>query len=459
MNSVLDILVQIFSQPSILVALIALVGLTLQRKPAADKMRGTIKTFVGFLVLSAGAGVVVEALDPFGAMFQEVFGVQGVVPNNEAIVAPVLLEFGTTAALIFFFGMVLNVVFARLTQFKYIYLSGHVALYQSAMIAVILIVAGMSPWEAVLWGSLAEALITTISPAVVQPFMRKVTGNDTVALGHTGGFGIALSGLVAKITKGDPKKSTEDLKVPKSLGFVRDSTVVVFLSMALIFVIVALYAGPTYVTENVSDGTNYILWALVAAGQFAAGVFIILAGVRVILAEIVPAFKGISERMVPNAKPALDVPITFTFAPNAVMIGFLASLVAGILGMGLMGLVGLTVIIPGIVAHFMTGGAAGVIGNAVGGRRGAILGAFANGVLITIVPLLLLPLLGAIGAENATFGDSDYGIIGLYLGWLGQFGGKSLIVGGISVATAALFGASTVVARNRRREEAAVTAE
>lgn len=459
MNSVLDILVQLFSQPSILVALIALVGLTLQRKPAADKMRGTIKTFVGFLVLSAGAGVVVEALDPFGAMFQEVFGVQGVVPNNEAIVAPVLLEFGTTAALIFFFGMVLNVVFARLTQFKYIYLSGHVALYQSAMIAVILIVAGMSPWEAVLWGSLAEALITTISPAVVQPFMRKVTGNDTVALGHTGGFGIALSGLVAKITKGDPKKSTEDLKVPKSLGFVRDSTVVVFLSMALIFVIVALYAGPTYVTENVSDGTNYILWALVAAGQFAAGVFIILAGVRVILAEIVPAFKGISERMVPNAKPALDVPITFTFAPNAVMIGFLASLVAGILGMGLMGLVGLTVIIPGIVAHFMTGGAAGVIGNAVGGRRGAILGAFANGVLITIVPLLLLPLLGAIGAENATFGDSDYGIIGLYLGWLGQFGGKSLIVGGISVATAALFGASTVVARNRRREEAAVTAE
>lgn len=459
MNSALDILVQIFSQPSILVALIALVGLILQRKPAADKMRGTIKTFVGFLVLSAGAGVVVEALDPFGAMFQEVFGVQGVVPNNEAIVAPVLLEFGTTAALIFFFGMVLNVIFARLTQFKYIYLSGHVALYQSAMIAVILIVAGMSPWEAVLWGSLAEALITTISPAVVQPFMRKVTGNDTVALGHTGGFGIALSGLVAKITKGDPKKSTEDLKVPKSLGFVRDSTVVVFLSMALIFVIVALYAGPTYVTENVSDGTNYILWALVAAGQFAAGVFIILAGVRVILAEIVPAFKGISERMVPNAKPALDVPITFTFAPNAVMIGFLASLVAGILGMGLMGLVGLTVIIPGIVAHFMTGGAAGVIGNAVGGRRGAILGAFANGVLITIVPLLLLPLLGAIGAENATFGDSDYGIIGLYLGWLGQFGGKWLIVGGICVATAALFGASGLVARNRRREESAVTAE
>lgn len=450
MNRILDILVQVFSQPAILVALIALLGLLLQRKGASDVMRGTIKTFVGFLVLSAGAGVVVASLDPFGRMFSEVFGVQGVVPNNEAIVGPVLQEYGTVAALIFFFGMVINVVFARLTNFKYIYLSGHVALYQSAMIAVILIVAGFSTWEAILWGSIAEALITTISPAVVQPFMRKVTGNDTVALGHTGGFGIALSGLVAKYTGGDPEKSTEKLQVPKSLGFVRDSTVVVALSMGLIFLIVALIAGPAYVEAEISGGQSHILWAIMSAGLFAGGVFIILAGVRVILAEIVPAFKGISEKLVPNAKPALDVPITFPFAPNAVMVGFLSSLVAGIIGMAVLGVAGTAIIIPGIVAHFMTGGASGVIGNAVGGRRGAILGSFANGLLITVVPLLLLPVLGEIGTANATFGDSDYGIVGLYLGWLGMAGGKWLIVAGIVVATVALFLASVVIGRRSR---------
>ncbi|MFC0673882.1 PTS ascorbate transporter subunit IIC [Brachybacterium hainanense] len=453
MNAFLDILVQILSQPSILVALIALVGLLLQRKAAADLMKGTVKTFVGFLVLSAGAGVVVASLDPFGRMFSEVFGVQGVVPNNEAIVGPVLQEYGTVAALIFFFGMILNVVLARITRFKYIYLSGHVALYQSAMIAVILMVAGFSAVEAVIWGSIAEAVITTVSPAVVQPFMRKVTGNDKVALGHTGGFGIALSGLVAKVTGGDPEKSTEKLNVPKSLGFVRDSTIVVALSMGLIFVVVALVAGPAYVQAEISDGQNYLLWAVMSAGQFAAGVFIILAGVRVILAEIVPAFKGISEKLVPNAKPALDVPITFTFAPNAVMVGFFSSLIAGIAGMAVMGFAGTAVIIPGIVAHFMTGGASGVIGNAVGGRRGAVLGSFANGLLITIVPLLLLPVLGEIGTANSTFGDSDYGIIGLYLGWLGMGGGKGLIVGGIVVAVAAVLAASLIGGRLQARRE------
>lgn len=453
MSGFLDILVQIFRQPSILVALIALLGLALQRKGPSDMMKGTIKTFVGFLVLSAGASVIVASLTPFGTMFTEVFHVQGVVPNNEAIVGPVLLKYGTVSALIFFFGMILNVVFARLTRFKYIYLSGHVALYQSAMIAVILIVAGLSSWEAVLWGAIAEALITTVSPAVVQPFMRKVTGTDDVALGHTGGFGIALSGWIAKITKGDPAHSTEKLNVPKSLGFVRDSTVVVTLSMGLIYLIVAIIAGPTYVSTKISDGQNFILWALMSAGQFAAGVFIILAGVRVILGEIVPAFKGISERLVPNAKPALDVPITFTFAPNAVMIGFLSSLVAGLIGMGVMGVAGTTIIIPGIVAHFMTGGAAGVIGNAQGGRRGAILGAFANGVFITLVPLLLLPVLGDIGTANATFGDSDYGVIGLYLGYLGRAGGKWAIIAGIVVATVALFVTSAALTRRERSKQ------
>ncbi|MGV0427980.1 hypothetical protein [Corynebacterium pyruviciproducens] len=30
------------------------------------------------------------------------------MPNNEAIVAPALVEYGTVAALIFFFGMIVN---------------------------------------------------------------------------------------------------------------------------------------------------------------------------------------------------------------------------------------------------------------------------------------------------------------------------------------------------------------
>lgn len=76
------------------------------------------------------------------------------------------------------------------------------------------------------------------------------------------------------------------------------------------------------------------------------------------------------------------------------LIGFLSSFAAGLVGMVLLYLLGLTVIIPGVVPHFFVGAAAGVFGNATGGRRGAMLGAFANGLLITFLPVFLLPVLG-----------------------------------------------------------------
>lgn len=453
MNSFLMVLVDIFRQPAVIIGLIALIGLTLQRKSFSDSMKGTVKSFIGFLVLASGAGIVDTALKPFGAMFQDVFHVQGVVPNNEAIVAPALVEYGTVAALIFFFGMIVNILLARFTNFKYIYLSGHVALYQSVMLAIIFMVSGMSAWQAVLFGALAEGVITTVSPALVQPFMHKVTGSDDVALGHTGGMGIAFAGLLARITGGNPEHSTEKMNVPKNLGFIRDTNVVIFLSMSLVYLVVALIAGPTYVESQVSDGQNYILWAIMQAGMFAAGVFVILAGVRAVLNEIVPAFQGISTKLVPNSKPALDVPITFPFAPNAVMVGFFSSLVAGIICMVIFGFAGLTIIIPGVIAHFMTGAASGVIGNAQGGRRGAIIGAFGNGVIISVVPLVLVPFLGDLGSSSATFSDSDFGVFGLYYGLMSNFGQYG-IMGAVVIALVVLFVASALIGRSNAAREA-----
>lgn len=456
MNGVLKVLLDIFRQPSVIVALISLIGLSVQHKKGTDIMRGTIRTLVGFLVLAAGAGVVSNSLAPFGDMFQHAFHVQGVVPNNEAIVGTVLVKYGSLAALIFFFGMIVNVLLSMTSHFKYIYLSGHVAFYMAAMIAVIFKVAGFPTWGVLLWGSIAQGLIVTMSPAIVQPFMKKVTGTDDVALGHTGGAGIALSGLVATVTrsKTHPSKSTEDLQFPSGLGFLRDTTVITALSMGIIYLIVALFAGPSYIESQLSSGSNYIVFSLLQGATFSAGVFVILAGVRVVLGEIVPAFKGISERLVKNAKPALDVPITFTFAPNAVLIGFLSSFVGGIVGMIIMALAGTTVVVPGVIAHFMTGGASGVIGNGAGGRRGAILGAFANGLAITFLPLLLLPVLGDVGFANSTFSDADFGVAGVFLGYLNKGGGQAAIIIALIVCVALVYVASFLL---KRREAKRVT--
>lgn len=71
--AVLNIIQEILSTPAVLVALIALIGLLLQKKPAADTIRGTIKSFLGFIVLSAGADVIVTSLAHWEECFRRRF--------------------------------------------------------------------------------------------------------------------------------------------------------------------------------------------------------------------------------------------------------------------------------------------------------------------------------------------------------------------------------------------------
>lgn len=84
--AVLKILQELLSTPSILVGIMAMVGLILQKKPVEDVIKGTIKTIVGFLVLSAGSAFLQSgSLNDFGTLFNFAFNVSGVVPNNDFV--------------------------------------------------------------------------------------------------------------------------------------------------------------------------------------------------------------------------------------------------------------------------------------------------------------------------------------------------------------------------------------
>ena len=438
MNGILQFVFDILKVPAVLVGVVALIGLIAQKKPLADTIRGTIKTILGFIVLGGGAGVLVGSLNPLGDMFQHAFSVQGIVPNNEAIVSIALKEYGTATALIMAFGMVANILIARFTRLKYIFLTGHHTFYMACMIGVILTVAGFKGFMLVLVGSLWLGLIMAFFPAIIQPYMRRVTGSDDVGFGHFGTVGYVLSGAIGQAT-GKGSKSTEELNLPNNLSFLRDSSVSISLTMMVIYLILAFAAGPEFVQGDAySAGQNYLVYAIIQAITFAAGVFIILQGVRLILAEIVPAFTGFSERLVPDAKPALDCPIVFPYAPNAVLIGFLASFTGGLVGLALLGMLNWVLILPGVVPHFFCGATAGVFGNATGGRRGAILGAFAHGLLITFLPVWLLPVLGGLGFANTTFSDTDFGVVGILIGKLAAGGSQTLITATIFVILATL---------------------
>uniref|UniRef100_UPI002633EC0C PTS ascorbate transporter subunit IIC n=1 Tax=Clostridium sp. TaxID=1506 RepID=UPI002633EC0C len=391
----LDFIVDILSEPSVLVGLVALIGLILQKKSVTDCITGTIKTIMGFIVLGGGAALVVGSLSYFGKMFEYGFGISGIIPNNEAIVSLGLTELGRETALIMALGMIVNILIARFTKMKYIFLTGHHTLYMACMLAVILVSGGVKGTATIVVGAILLGFIMASMPAMVQPFMRKITGTDEVAFGHFGTFGYVLSALVGKAV-GKNSKSTEEINFPQSLTFLRDTSVAISITMLILYLIVAIAAGPEFVAE-ISGGKNLVVFSLIQSITFAGGVYVILAGVRLILAEIVPAFRGIAMKLVPNAKPALDCPVVFPYAPNAVLIGFLSSFVGGIVGLFILLSIGAPAILPGVVPHFFCGATAGVFGNATGGRRGAVLGAFAQGLLITFLPALLMPVLGGLG--------------------------------------------------------------
>ena len=61
---------EIFGQGAIFLALVAMIGLILQKKSASEVIRGTIMTAIGFFVLNAGTGLITgSSIDGISAAF------------------------------------------------------------------------------------------------------------------------------------------------------------------------------------------------------------------------------------------------------------------------------------------------------------------------------------------------------------------------------------------------------
>ncbi len=430
--AILDFFRDFFSEPAILMGLVAFVGLVAMREPGHKILTGTLGPILGYLMLSAGADVISGNLTPLSLMIEEGFNITGVVPNNEAVVAVAQNLLGVETMTILIVGFVMNLLIARITRYKYIFLTGHHSFFMACLLSAVLGAIGFEGISLILIGGFFLGAWSAISPAIGQKYTLKVTDGDEIAMGHFGSIGYYISAWVGSLV-GKGSKSTEDINVPERWGFLRNTTISTALTMVIFYLVSAIAAGPEFVT-SISGGTSPYLFAILSGLKFAVGVTVVYAGVRMILADLLPAFQGIADKVIPNAIPAVDCAVFFPYAQTAVIIGFVTSFIGGLIGMAILGFAGGVLIIPGLVPHFFCGATAGIYGNATGGRRGAIVGAFINGLGLAFAPALLLPVLGQLGFSNTTFGDLDFGIIGILLGQVGQYFGR----GGIYAVIAAI---------------------
>ena len=99
--------------------------------------------------------------------------------------------------------------------------------------------------------------------------------------------------------------------------------------MFIVYIIVGLFIGKES-RIAIYGSEPLITYSLIQGITFAAGMIILLTGVRMILGEIIPSFKGIADKLAKGSIPALDIPMIFPYGPNALLIGFIIALITSI---------------------------------------------------------------------------------------------------------------------------------
>ena len=199
---------------------------------------------------------------------------KGLVPSIEAINGQAMSDLGLgseialTLAAIFIF----NILIARFTKWKYIFLTGQALLWMATICGVFGYYVGLRGPALVLVGGLVGGIFAVAMPAIAQPWIRKITGdeNDNIALGHFCTIGYVFTAWVSKLV-GDSSKSTEDMKLPKAFEFLQNTYLSVMVVMVPLYVVTALFAGPEF-CGKFSGSTNYVVHAFLQAMQFVVGI-------------------------------------------------------------------------------------------------------------------------------------------------------------------------------------------
>lgn len=402
----------VFGQVPILIGLITLIGLILQRKRFEDVFAGALRATIGVVILFIGVEVFTGGLTSFQTVLASAMGTTP--PKADNTLADFLTDQGGTIALVITVAFLVHVLVVRLfPAARYLYLTGHLMFWISTVTvaSLVTIAPGADQLTLVLCGAGFVAAYWTLQPLWMRPLMRRVMPDDRFGYAHTSSLACLITGYAARPLGSRDEHDTEKLKLPRQLSFFKDVNVSTALIISVIMLVAVAFADGGVVNEAAAEMDAKLspwVWALLVALRFAGGIAILLFGVRMFLAEIVPAFKGFSDRVIPGTRPALDAPTVFPVAPTAVMVGFVASTGVFLICLGVFAGAGWFTLAPPMIMLFFVGGAAGLFGNVVSGWRGAVLGGVITGLILAVGQAVTWGLYEKTAPELATLADPDW---------------------------------------------------
>ena len=403
MSYILDLLLkQIFTQPFLLLAIVVFIGYVAMKQTVSKALIGAFKASIGIIVMGIGSGALSTNFGHLLTALRNSTGLQGAGLNTYSTMTAgfekmdaVLGEgVGTTWGLYtllvaFIFNLIL-VALRKWTKIRAVYLTGNAMIVQCGVTVYIVwrfLGTGMIP--TILIASILTALYWGIpSPLLIKP-PNVITGGADLTVAHQQ---MLMDFVAYKVAPkiGDPKKDDiERKKLPSSLNFLQDSILATLLCMIIATAVIMLVIGGDGIAAlrgadgfNQATYKNTIIFMLWIAITLTADLWVLLAGVRMFVGELMMSFKGISEKLLPGAVAGVDCAALYGFAPKSVVLGFLCGAVGQIVGVIILLATGSPIVlIPSFIPLFFDGATVGVFSNKFGGWKALVVLCFCTGLI------------------------------------------------------------------------------
>ena len=400
----------ILTQPNFFIGFIVLIGYMLLKKPFYESIAGFLKATVGYMILQAGSGGLINSFRPILVGLKDRFDLQATVIDpyfgQNAVDAGLQEMFGRTftdVMILLLIAFTVNIVLVRLskyTKMRAVFTTGNVQIQQAATAFWLILWAmpelGTTPVLIVM--SLLLGLYWAVGSNLTVDISQELTGGAGFAVAHQQMFGIFAFAKLAEKMKRKDSKRLEDLELPGFFSIFQENMVSTSILMLFFFGIILLILGKPYLVEAkfMAENQSFFFYILKTALNFAVYLAILQLGVRTFVGELTESFQGISNRILPGAVPGIDIAATFGFgSPNAVTIGFLFGALGQFLAIGALILFkSPTIIIAGFIPLFFDNAAIGVYANNRGGSTAAMIFPFFSGIIQVLGSALIATSVG-----------------------------------------------------------------